>query len=197
MPSRHAAENGGRRRCVSGRDALGRQSLAAPPRDLAAVRGAGLVPVGGDSGGCCQLMAGRSVDTCEQRPSRRFSGIGRGDSLRRSDRRDEIARQSETSSAAGWLLWSVTAARCAGSAGLGSRRTCAPQPKAAKPTRRWCSAAPQLMSRSRPAGSVSTSWRRRSAYKCRARPPTRHNHGWELCTDGARAASDTAASSAC
>ena len=49
------------------------------------------------------------------------------------------------------------------------------------------SAAPQLMSISRPTGSTR-SLRRWSAYSSMASWPARNRHGWVLCTDGALAA---------
>ena len=78
------------------------------------------------------------------------------------------------------------------SSGFGSRWTFDCHPSAANATTQWFSAAPQLSSMSRASGSVWGRCRSGSEYRCKLCSPTRHCHGCELCTDGARTASDSA-----
>src|SRR5690242_13278475 len=90
-----------------------------------------------------------------------------------------------------------TVARWAEFSGSGKRSTVARSPAWASATTRWSNAAPQLISRSRPSGSVAESCLFPSAY--RSTTPSagsmRHRHGWVLCTEGARRACSTASSS--
>ena len=85
----------------------------------------------------------------------------------------------------------LTCASRPGSAGSGRRTTSGRSPDARAATRRWCRAAPQLITRFRPVGSEAASRRDSSAYRSMPSGPIRHAHGWVLCTLGARMASDT------
>ena len=69
---------------------------------------------------------------------------------------------------------------------IGRRCTVVRRPRCASATTRWCSAAPQLMSRSRRCGSVAVRCRLRSAYSSTvpSAPSMRHCHGCVLCTEG-------------
>jgi hypothetical protein len=86
-----------------------------------------------------------------------------------------------------------TAARWCGWPGFGMRCTVVCHPRAASAVRRWCSAAPQLITRSRPSGSTAGSWRVQSACRWIESSPSDHRHGWVLWTEGAREARATAA----
>ena len=81
----------------------------------------------------------------------------------------------------------LTRASSRNRAGSGSSSTTGTYPSDRTASRSPNSAAPQLMSISRPIGSTP-SLRRWSAYSSIAYWPTRNRHGWVLCTDGARAA---------
>ena len=82
-------------------------------------------------------------------------------------------------------------ARRSGSAGSGVGSTAATSPSARADSPAWCSAAPQLITRLRPSGSATGSWRVRSAYSSMVWPAMRHCQGWVLWTLGARQARAT------
>src|SRR5271163_1162913 len=84
-------------------------------------------------------------------------------------------------------------ARWFGLLGLGNRSICDCHPAAAIATRRWSSAAPQLMSASRADWSVSIT--RLGSRNNRSCPRLNtHCQGWLLCSDGARDAVRTTSS---
>ena len=76
------------------------------------------------------------------------------------------------------------------------RVTVARQPCAARLTRAWCRAAPQLSVARRASGSVTSRRRLGSRWRSSLSPVMRQRHGWVLWIDGARPAAATASASA-
>ncbi|GGS90669.1 hypothetical protein GCM10010176_038040 [Nonomuraea spiralis] len=84
-----------------------------------------------------------------------------------------------------------------GRSGSGRIRTTGSYPWQRIAVRIVNSAAPQLISSSRPAASLTASLRAVSAFRPISSPVTAKVQGWVLCTEGASRPASTAASSAC